>query len=118
MVKAAPADLRRQWPGLQTIGMIIRTRELRNGTESTESIVYISSRTPRVRKHVNFLRQHWGVENELHYTLDVTFSEAASRIREENEAAVTSGFRGLALSILKLDTTDKDNIRGKRLLAA
>ena len=117
VVKAAPADLKKQWPGLKTIGMIVRTRELRDGTESSETTVFISSRSPKVREHVNFLRQHWCVENELHYTLDVTFAEDASRIRRENGAAVTSGFRRVALSILKMDTTVKDNIHGKRMRA-
>ena len=63
------------------------------------------------------LRTHWSKENSLHHTLDVTFAEDASRIREGNGPEPISAFRRLSRSILKSDTTIKDNVRGKRLLA-
>ena len=66
---------------------------------------------------MKYLREHWGVENELHYTLDVTFTEDASRVRKGNGPQITAAFRRVALSILKSDTTIKDNLRGKRLTA-
>jgi hypothetical protein len=66
---------------------------------------------------VHHLRNHWSVENTLHHTLDVTFAEDASRIRKGNGPEIISAFRRLGLSILKSDTTIKDNVRGKRLLA-
>lgn len=117
MVHPAPADLKEQWPGLQTIGIILRQRTLSDGKETADTTVFISSLPCRVREHVRRLRSHWGVENELHYTLDVTFTEDASRIRKGSGPEVTAGFRRLALSILKADTSIKDNVRGKRLLA-
>jgi predicted transposase YbfD/YdcC len=117
MVAPAPAALKRIWPGLQTIGVIHRTRELADGTESAELSYFISSLPPKVREHARHLRNHWRVENTLHHTLDVTFTEDASRIRKGNGSEITSVFRRLALSILKSDTTIKDNIRGKRLTA-
>lgn len=117
LVAPAPAALRRQWVGLQTIGIIHRVRELADGTQSAELSCFISSLAPRVRQHARHLRNHWSVENSLHHTLDVTFTEDASRIRKGNGPEITSIFRRLALSILKSDTTVKDNIRGKRLTA-
>ena len=117
MVAPAPAALKRIWPGLRTIGVIHRTRELADGTESAELSYFISSLPPKVREHARHLRNHWHVENTLHHTLDVTFAEDASRIRKGSGSEITSVFRRLALSILKSDTTIKDNIRGKRLTA-
>ena len=117
MVHPAPADLKKLWPGLQTIGIIHRVRKLNSGRETSESTVFVSSLPARVRDHVKHLRNHWGVENGLHYTLDVTFSEDASRIRKRKGPEISSALRRLALSILKADTTIKDNVRGKRLIA-
>lgn len=117
MVAPAPALLKKKWPGLKTIGLILRKRENHDGTESEEISYFISSLPPRVREHARHVRNHWSVENSLHHTLDVTFTEDASRIRKGNGPDITAAFRRLALSILKSDTTVDDNIRGKRLLA-
>jgi predicted transposase YbfD/YdcC len=117
MVAPAPAALKRIWPGLLTIGLMHRVRELPDGTESAEISYFISSLPPKVRPHARHLRNHWRVENTLHHTLDVTFTEDASRIRKGSGSEITAVFRRLALSILKSDTTVKDNIRGKRLTA-
>ena len=80
--------------------------------EATES--FISSREPKVRDIARRIREHWGIENQQHYILDVTFSEDASRIRNGNSPEISSVFRRLALNILQRDTTIKDSIRGKR----
>jgi predicted transposase YbfD/YdcC len=117
MVAPAPEGLRKKWTGLKTIGLIHRVRELSDGTQSAELCYFISSLPPRVRAHAKHLRNHWTVENSLHHTLDVTFTEDASRIRKGTGPDITAVFRRLALSILKSDTTIKDNIRGKRLTA-
>jgi len=117
VVCPAPADLKAQWPGLQTIGVMCRTRVLNDGTQQSEVNYFISSLPPRVRVHMKHLRNHWRIENTLHHTLDVTFAEDASRIRKGNGPEIISVFRRLALSILKSDTTVKDNVRGKRLTA-
>lgn len=117
IVAPAPASLKQNWIGLQTIGVIHRVRELADGTQSAELSYFISSLPPKVREHAKHLRNHWRVENSLHHTLDVTFTEDASRIRQGNGPDITAALRRLALSILKADRTIKDNIRGKRLTA-
>jgi predicted transposase YbfD/YdcC len=78
---------------------------------------FISSLAPRVREHARHVRNHWSVENSPHHTLDVTFTENASRIRKGNGPDITAAFCRFALSIFKSNTTVDDNIRGKRLLA-
>lgn len=102
-----------KWAGIKSIGVIHRTREV-NGKleEATETL--ISSREPKVRDIARRIREHWGIENQQHYILDVTFSEDSSRIRNGNSPEISSVFRRLALNILQRDTTIKDSIRGKR----
>lgn len=101
------------WPGLQTIGVIYRSREI-NGVLEESSETFITSLPCKVRDISKRIRQHWGCENRQHYILDVTFTEDASRIRKGTSPEISSVFRRLALSILQRDTTMKDSIRGKR----
>lgn len=115
-VAPAPAHLKTTWQDIQTIGMVYRCREA-NGCTSEETMFFISSLSPRVRKLAGHLRGHWGIENSLHWVLDVTFREDDSRIRKGNGPEIASIFRKLALNILQRDTTLKSSIRGKRLQA-
>lgn len=101
------------WAGIKSIGVIHRTREI-NGKLEEETETFISSREPKVRDLARRIREHWSIENQQHYVLDVTFSEDASRIRKGNSPEISSVFRRLALNILQRDTTIKDSIRGKR----
>ncbi|MCA9055904.1 MAG: transposase [Planctomycetaceae bacterium] len=80
-----------------------RVRVLRDGTESENLSDFISSLPPKVRELMQQLRSHRGVENSLHHTLDVTFTEDASRIRKGAGPSIAAVFRRLALSILKSD---------------
>jgi len=115
---AAPMDLpaEEQWLGLNTIGMVRRTR-VQQGKKSVEVCYYISSLEPKVRKFAKAVRSHWGIENRLHWILDVTFAEDQSRVRKDHSPANLGMLRRLALSILQRDTTVKDSIRGKRQAA-
>jgi predicted transposase YbfD/YdcC len=70
-----------------------------------------------VRKLAKHLRGHWGIENSLHWVLDVTFREDDSRIRQGSGPEIALMFRKLALNILQRDTTLKSSLRGKRLQA-
>lgn len=118
VVAPVPAELKRTeaWQDMQTIGMIYRQREV-NGKVSEEITYFISSLPPKVRSHSKHIRDHWTVENSLHWSLDVTFAEDASRIRTGFAPDIASVFRRLALTILKRDTTLKQSLRGKRLMA-
>ncbi len=75
LVIAAPPELREagSWQDLKTIGMVIRRRE-GYGEASDEVALFISSLPPRVKRLAGYVRQHWSVENSLHWSLDVTFS--------------------------------------------
>lgn len=105
-----------RWPGLKSFTMVYRQRTV-GDQESTELAYYISSHAPKVRALAGHIRGHWSIENSQHHVLDVTFAEDASRIRKGSGPEVSSAIRRMALNILQLDTTVKDNIRGKRLRA-
>ena len=90
-----------------------------NGEASTTRHYYISSLdghdAPGMLGHV---RGHWGIENKLHWSLDVAFREDALRNRKGHSAENFSRIRRLGLNLLKKDSTCKAGISGKRLKAS
>lgn len=105
-----------QWIGLQTIAMVYRHREAA-GKETHEVHYYISSLPPQAKRLAQAIRDHWGIENSLHWVLDVVFAEDDSRIRKGHGPETSAMLRRLALSILAQDTSLKSSLRGKRLQA-
>jgi predicted transposase YbfD/YdcC len=116
VVAAAPRALTARWRDVASIGMVTRTR-VAGGVTSEELSYYVNSLPPKVKTFARAARGHWGIENRLHWTLDVTFAEDASRVRKDHGPFNLSMLRRLALSILQRDRSVKDNLRGKRLRA-
>lgn len=104
------------WVGLATIVMVLRITEV-DGQEQGTTSFYISSLPPKVKALAQVIRQHWSIESRLHWVLDVTFTEDASRIRKRHGPQTSAILRRLAVSILSADTSVKDTIRGKRYRA-
>lgn len=115
-IKAPPHMALVAWPGLQSITMVCRNATFISGNKPDRENVmyYISSLKPKVKTLAKHIRGHWAIENSLHHVLDVTFTEDRSRIRKGSGPEVSSCLRKMAANILQLDTTIKDNIRGKR----
>jgi predicted transposase YbfD/YdcC len=113
-----PPELRdhAEWLDVRSIVMVYRATT-RAGKLTEETAYYISSLPPAVKKIAHYIRGHWGIENTLHWTLDVTFSEDRSRIRTGHGPEIASLFRKLALLVLQQDTTSRGSLRGKRLQA-
>jgi predicted transposase YbfD/YdcC len=107
---------RQAWPGLTTVGMCRRERTV-DGQSSTEVCYFIGSRRMAARRYAQALRSHWGIENNLHWQLDVSFHEDASRIENRHGAANVALLRKLALVLLKRHPR-KDSIARKRKAAA
>ena len=105
------------WAHLATIIMVVRTR-LIDGQEAGEVSYFLSSLPAKIKNLAKLIRRHWSIENQLHWVLDVTFTEDASRIRKENSPQTSAMLRRLAVSILSRDTSVKDNVRGKRYRAS
>lgn len=111
----APQEIRTMgWADVKTIGMVYRERTV-NGKTSEELMYFISSLPPKVRAIAKHVRDHWKVENQMHWSLDVTFAEDTSRTRKGSGPAITGYLRRMALSILKRDTSEKSSLRLKRL---
>jgi predicted transposase YbfD/YdcC len=107
---------REAWPHLTTVGMCCRERTV-NGKSSTEVCYFIGSRRMAARRYAQALRSHWGIENNLHWQLDVSFHEDASRIENRHGAANFALIRKLALALLK-QHPGKDSMARKRKTAA
>jgi len=105
------------WKGLNTIVMVISERRLWNKTTWAVRF-YISSLENNAEKIALAIRSHWGIENNLHWTLDVTFSEDNSRIRRDHSPENFSLLRRLAVNLLKQETTFKGSLKMKRYKAA
>lgn len=117
-VMAAPKNaLFRRWTNVRSIGMVHRQRQIGNQDPQEETMFWISSLPPQVKRQSELLRDHWRIENSLHHVLDVTFTEDASRIRKGAAPVLAAALRRMALNILQQDTSVKDNIRGKRVRA-
>lgn len=105
------------WDGLKSIVRIESTREIINGTKSEETRYYISSLDTTAEKMNAYVREHWCVENKLHWSLDVSFNEDANRARTDNSAENLSIIRRVGLNLLKTNTTKKVGIAAKRKTA-
>jgi len=107
---------RAEWAGLRVIGMCARTRIV-GGKRTDEAHYFIGSRQAGARAYGEAVRGHWGIENSLHWQLDLTFGEDANRVQRRHGAANLALLRRLALSLLKRQS-DKGSIACKRLAAA
>jgi len=107
---------RNDWKNLTSIGQAINITE-RDGRETSEVRYYILSLESKVKPFAAAVRGHWGIENCLHWVLDVTFREDESRIRKDHGPENFASIRRAALSIIKRDTS-KGSIKKKRKRAA
>ncbi|GAB4161024.1 MAG: hypothetical protein Tsb009_38350 [Planctomycetaceae bacterium] len=111
-----PDDLpdRSRWANLKAIGMTVNVTQ-RDGEERIEARYYILSKYVSAKKFAAAVRGHWGIENSLHWQLDVTFREDQSRVRKGHADANFSILRRTALSLLKNESTAKVGVKNKRL---
>jgi predicted transposase YbfD/YdcC len=113
-----PGGIRNQeaWPKLQVIGKCNTERTV-NGAASCEVRYFIGSKRCSVRQYGKVLRNHWSIENNLHWQMDVTFGEDASRIQNRHGSENFAMLRRLALGLLKQHPS-QGSIRSKRYEAA
>ena len=109
-----PKDLRGSelWKSLKSIGMatLVCTR---NGETTTETRYYISSLEVSVRLFAHAVRSHWGIENSCHWSLDITYREDESRIRDRHMRENFAWLRRITLSLLK-QHSGRDSVAMKR----
>ena len=106
-----------QWAGFQTVIAVERIRHLR--TKTTHEIQFYLSSLPSNSSHIpRAIRQHWGIENSLHWVLDVTFNEDACRVRSLHAPHNLALVRRFALNILNCEHTFKGSLKQKSKRAA
>ncbi|WP_374665768.1 ISAs1 family transposase [Ramlibacter sp.] len=107
-----------QWPGLKSFA-VIESERLANGKLSTERRFYISSLPAEAARLAYAARQHWKVENCLHWCMDVAFADDQMRARTGHAAHNLSVLKQLTLNLIRLDPTQrKGGIKARRLIAA
>ncbi len=89
-----------EWKGLKTL-VLVESQGARLGVPTSSRRVYISSLDAPAEKFASLIRNHWHVENKLHWVLDVTFGEDRARIKKKNGAQALSALRKLAIGIIK-----------------
>ena len=113
----APASLKKLgWSAVRSIGMV-HSRTIRDGKLCEESRYYISTHRPSARKLAKFTRRHWGIENSLHWVLDMSFPEDLCRLRTGHAAENLALLNRISISLLKADQTVKAGIACKRKTA-
>ncbi len=112
----APSHLhgRSEWKGLKTIGAAVRVYE-ENGVEKRDIRYFISSLQRNGKQFANAVRSHWGIENSLHWSLDMTYREDESRVRKRTFAENLFWLRRMTLSLIKQHPGKESNIMKRRM---
>jgi predicted transposase YbfD/YdcC len=112
-----PEGIRDQslWQDLQAITMIVSEQQVAGKEASMEVRYYIGSKAMQAAGYARAIRGHWGIENGLHWVLDMSFAEDQSRIRKEHGPENFALLRRLALSLIKRNR-QRGSVRGQRLL--
>jgi len=100
------------WQTIKSIGFVDSQREIK-GIVTTERRFFISSLSADAKEFANAVRSHWGIENSLHYVLDVTFGEDQSRIFKGKSPENMSLIRKIVHTIVRSDTETKSSIAGR-----
>jgi predicted transposase YbfD/YdcC len=113
----APLPELAQWPGLQSVIVVETIRMAHHLAPVTSDYrVYISSLVRSATAFVAMIRQHWDIENKLHWSLDVAFNEDRCRIRKDHAPENVTAARHIALNLLRQEHSHRMSLRQKRLL--
>ena len=104
---------RNAWTKLTSVVMV-ESERIEDGKTSTQTRYYISSLPNDARLLLASVGTHWGIENSVHWVLDVAFGEDDSRVRKGNAAENLSVLRRMALNMLKAETTSQGGVAAKR----
>jgi predicted transposase YbfD/YdcC len=109
-------DAKSEWTGLRTI-VVMECERTVNGKTSVERRFYLSSLPPNAKTILHAIRAHWGIENNVHWLLDVAFDEDDCRVRKDHGPQNIATLRHLALNLLKKEVSENKGIQRKRNLA-
>lgn len=114
-----PSGIRDQalWEDLRTVSMVVSERRVSGEEPTTDVRYYIGSKPGKAKEYASYIRGHWGIENSLHWVLDMVFDEDRSRIRKDHGQENLALLRRLAVSVLKNAKSCPGSIRTKQLQA-
>lgn len=115
VVRAPGLGRKHSFPGLAAIGEVKRTRVV-NGKQEDECCLYVLSRTMTAQDLLTLTRQHWDIENGLHWQLDVVFREDECRTRKDHGPENLALLRRMCINTFRTDSK-KDTMRGKMMRA-
>jgi predicted transposase YbfD/YdcC len=117
MTDLAPLPALAKWPGLQAVIAVetIRTAH-QHAPVTSDYRFYISTLGRSAETFASMIRQHWDIENKLHWSLDVTFNEDRCRIRKEHASENIAALRHVTLNLLHQEQSRQISLRQKRLL--
>jgi predicted transposase YbfD/YdcC len=113
-VPEALAQRHPEWEGLRTLGMVFSERQVGTEEATCETRFFISSLGTKVKTFAGAVRGHWGIENALHWVLDVSFREDDSRLRRDHGPENMALLRRIVASLLQNEGTAKGGIACKR----
>lgn len=117
MSEIGPLYKQQQWQKLQTVVMVVRVRHSDNQT-TRQVQFYLTSLPGDAQTIGRAIRLHWGIENQLHWVLDVTFNEDACRIHHRQACENFTLLRRMAISLLNQETSCQRSLRQKAKLAS
>jgi predicted transposase YbfD/YdcC len=103
------------WAGLKAI---VKVKATRHHAQKEVFRYYIASVDEKAEFLLNTIREHWGIENQLHWVLDVVFREDNSRVRSDNSAENLAVLRHIALNLLRSEKSTKRSLKNKRFKCA
>ena len=106
-----------RWVGLKRVGLVESERRIAGEPTTIEQRYYLLSLDGGVERFATAVRSHWGIENQVHWVLDVGFNEDASRIRKDHAPENLCLIRRVALNLLRQDKSAKGGVKAKRLKA-
>jgi predicted transposase YbfD/YdcC len=109
----ASLEAKTSWAKLHSMGMVESCREV-GETVQSETRYFLTSLPAQVVRFSQAVRQHWGIENALHWVLDVSFHEDACRIRKDKGAQTFSVLRHIAVNLLRHERHHKRGIKARR----
>jgi predicted transposase YbfD/YdcC len=112
-----PGGLPGEWADVRAVVVVGRERQVKGSAYASTAQYYLTSLRCGAKKLAGYVRGHWGIENGLHWCLDVSFREDANRTRDRNAGANLGVLRRVAASLLKQDE-GRGSIKARRLSAA